>query len=199
MRGYTMTLAEKRASLKKEEILRSAMKSIREVGYHRATMEQIAAQLLMTKGSLYYYYKSKEEILFSCHKFILLTTYEAQLEILSREEPALQTLEEMLDVHIEAVVEEKEFFNLLNEPKEMFGEDFLEQALLLRKQYQSTFDSLIERGIEQGVFHVNNIFLTRMTILGALNWIQQWYKTDGELTKAELKEQFIGVIKKILM
>ena len=194
-----MTLAEKRASLKKEEILRSAMKSIREVGYHRATMEQIAAQLLMTKGSLYYYYKSKEEILFSCHKFILLTTYEAQLEILSREEPALQTLEEMLDVHIEAVVEEKEFFNLLNEPKEMFGEDFLEQALLLRKQYQSTFDSLIERGIEQGVFHVNNIFLTRMTILGALNWIQQWYKTDGELTKAELKEQFIGVIKKILM
>jgi AcrR family transcriptional regulator len=194
-----MTLAEKRAQLKKEEILRSAMKNIREVGFHRATMEQIAAKLLMTKGSLYYYFKNKEEILYECHKLVLLSAYEAQQEILFENEHVLTSLEKMLDVHIEAVIEEKEFFNLLDDPKETFEEDYLKETLALRKQYQTTFDTLIERGIEQGVFQVNHVFLTRMAMLGALNWIQQWYKADGQLTKVQLKEQFFSMIKKLLI
>ena len=105
----------------------------------------------------------------------------------------------MLDVHIEAVIEEKAFFNLLHDPKETFEEDYLQETLALRKLYQTTFDTLIERGIEHGVFHVNHIFLTRMAILGALNWIQQWYKADGELTKEQVKEQFFSMIKKLLI
>ena len=194
-----MTLAEKRAQLKKEEILRSAMKSIREVGFQRATMEQIAAKLLMTKGSLYYYFKNKEEILYECHKLVLLRAYEAQQAILSENEHVLTTLEKMLGVHIEAVIEEKEFFNLLHDPKETFEENYLKETLALRKQYQTTFDTLIERGIEQGEFKVDHVFITRMTILGALNWSQQWYKVDGKLTKEQLKGQFFSMIKKLLI
>ena len=39
------------------------------MGYHGATVEQIAAALQMNKGNLYYYFKSKEEILFACHEY----------------------------------------------------------------------------------------------------------------------------------
>ena len=37
----------------------------RRKGYHGATMEEIAAQLRMTKGNLYYYFATKEEILYT--------------------------------------------------------------------------------------------------------------------------------------
>src|ERR1041384_435361 len=53
------------------DILKSAAKAFRKLGYHGATVEQIAAALHMKKGNLYYYFKNKEEILFACHQFSL--------------------------------------------------------------------------------------------------------------------------------
>ena len=53
------------------DILKSAAKAFRRLGYHGATVEQIAAALHMKKGNLYYYFKNKEEILFACHQYSL--------------------------------------------------------------------------------------------------------------------------------
>src|SRR5216117_1057002 len=51
------------------DILKSAAKAFRRLGYHGATVENIAAALRMKKGNLYYYFKNKEEILFACHQY----------------------------------------------------------------------------------------------------------------------------------
>ena len=53
------------------DILKSAAKAFRRLGYHGATVEQIATALHMKKGNLYYYFKNKEEILFACHQYSL--------------------------------------------------------------------------------------------------------------------------------
>src|SRR6476646_7485237 len=53
------------------DILKSAAVAFRKLGYHGATVEQIAAALHMKKGNLYYYFKNKEEILFACHQYSL--------------------------------------------------------------------------------------------------------------------------------
>src|SRR5215510_6961177 len=53
------------------DILKSAAAAFRKLGYHGATVEQIAAALQMKKGNLYYYFKNKEEILFACHQYSL--------------------------------------------------------------------------------------------------------------------------------
>src|SRR5205823_7573547 len=53
------------------DILKSAAKAFRKLGYHGATVEQIARALHMKKGNLYYYFKNKEEILFACHQYSL--------------------------------------------------------------------------------------------------------------------------------
>src|SRR6478735_1628251 len=53
------------------DIMKSAAKAFRRLGYHGATVEQIAAALQMKKGNLYYYYRNKEEILLACHQYSL--------------------------------------------------------------------------------------------------------------------------------
>src|SRR6267154_1149369 len=53
------------------DILKSAAKAFRRLGYHGATVEEIAAALHMKKGNLYYYYRNKEEILLACHQYSL--------------------------------------------------------------------------------------------------------------------------------
>src|SRR5438094_4867755 len=53
------------------QILKSAAAAFRRLGYHGATVEEIAAALHMKKGNLYYYFRNKEEILFACHQYSL--------------------------------------------------------------------------------------------------------------------------------
>ena len=53
------------------EILKNAAAAFRRVGYHGASVEEIAAALGMKKGNLYYYFRNKEEILFACHQYSL--------------------------------------------------------------------------------------------------------------------------------
>lgn len=60
----------RKADIKKEEqtraaIIKAAQKMIREYGFDKTTMEDIAHACYMGKSSLYYYYKSREDIFFA--------------------------------------------------------------------------------------------------------------------------------------
>src|SRR5436853_5349318 len=62
-------------------IMKSAAKAFRKLGYHGATVEQIASALHMKKGNLYYYFKNKEDILFACHQYSLDRLMQLQAEV----------------------------------------------------------------------------------------------------------------------
>ena len=53
------------------EILKAAAAAFRRLGFHGASLEEIAAELGMKKGNLYYYFRNKEDILFACHQYSL--------------------------------------------------------------------------------------------------------------------------------
>src|SRR5438477_6138208 len=63
------------------DIMKSAAKAFRKLGYHGATVEQIASALHMKKGNLYYYFKNKEDILFACHQYSLDRLMQLQAEV----------------------------------------------------------------------------------------------------------------------
>ena len=52
---------------RREAILRSVANVLRNSGLSSLTLKQIADELGMTKGNLYYYFKDKQEILYHCH------------------------------------------------------------------------------------------------------------------------------------
>lgn len=193
-----MKLSEKKILKKKEQILLSAITIVNRRGYDGATMEEIAAELLMTKGSLYYYFKNKGDLMYQCHKLVLAQATEELEEDLQGDGTAEEILRKMVATHINYAVEEKETFNLIIEPKQLFNSEQIEPVLKLRKHYASLFDRVIERGVTSGVFHVKDPIIVRMIILGAMNWIQQWYNPTGRMDKEELKQQFADYIIKIV-
>ncbi|MFT4414770.1 TetR/AcrR family transcriptional regulator [Fredinandcohnia humi] len=193
-----MKLSEKKVLKKKEQILLSAITIINQKGYSGATMEDIAAELLMTKGSLYYYFKNKSDLMYQCHNFILSQATEDLRDILHAEGTVEEILRHMIATHIDYAVEEKETFNMIMEPKRFFNTEQLHLVLKLRKEYESLFDQIISRGVETGSFLAKEPKIARMMILGAMNWVQQWYKPGGRLSKEELVELYSDYILKIL-
>jgi len=55
---------------------------------------------------------------------------------------------------------------------------------------QARFDhklaDLIARGVEAGVFHVDDPALASLAISGMIRWIQRWYREGGRLTSDEI-------------
>src|SRR5882724_9538798 len=51
---------------KREAVLRTAVRLFLEQGYHRATLNEVAERLNITKPALYNYFRGKDEILFEC-------------------------------------------------------------------------------------------------------------------------------------
>src|ERR1700704_333285 len=51
---------------KREAVLRTAVQLFLEQGYHRATLNEVAERLNITKPALYNYFRGKDEILFEC-------------------------------------------------------------------------------------------------------------------------------------
>ena len=193
-----MNLRERKAAKKREDILRSASLVISRQGYHNATMEDIAAELLMTKGALYYYFKNKEELLYRCHYLILTEAKERMEEIVRAEVASVEKMRMALRHHIEVAIREKEVFNLIVKPETTFSEDNIPEIIEKRDDYAKLFDRIIDEGVERGEFEVPEKKMSRMIILGATNWIQVWYSPDGKYSPEDVEEIYADLLLKML-
>src|SRR5262245_58212864 len=88
------------------QILKSAAAAFRKLGYHGATVEQIAAALRMKKGNLYYYFRNKEEILFACHQYSLDRILDLLDEIARRGDAPEVKLHRLIVAFVHTILDE---------------------------------------------------------------------------------------------
>ncbi|MBU1222097.1 TetR/AcrR family transcriptional regulator [Myxococcota bacterium] len=86
-----------KASKKREMILDAAMKSILEHGYRKTTLEDIAGELGLTKTALYYYFKSKDDLVLALADRQLITLLEDQKKILELDKDIMDRLCDIID------------------------------------------------------------------------------------------------------
>ncbi|WP_075617182.1 TetR/AcrR family transcriptional regulator [Paenisporosarcina indica] len=193
-----MKLSEKKLLKKKEEIILSAVKIVNRKGYRRATMEEIAGELLMTKGSLYYYFKNKEDLVFQCHEKVLSQATEELESHLNECISYEEKLRRMIATHIQYAIEEKETFNMIIKPDQTFSTEQLNPILVIRHEYAGLFDRVIREGIAHREFTIKEPKIARMILLGSMNWIQQWYSPQGGKSMEELQEIYADYLIKVV-
>lgn len=184
------SLREKKIAKKKQEILRSAAEVFAEKGYHGTTMEEVAAKLLMTKGSMYYYYKNKDDLLYHCHQWIMEIIIKKIVETVNSDLTPEEKLRTAIKDHISLITSEKSMFMVMDKPSQNFTDKHLTEILESRAKYAHYFDLMVTEGIEKGVFRSVDVKMVRMIILGALNWIQEWYSPNGSKSGEEISDAF---------
>src|SRR6516225_2300136 len=171
------------------DILKSAAKAFRKLGYHGATVEQIAAALHMKKGNLYYYFKNKEEILFACHQYSL----DRLTELLDKVERSASTADEKLRTLIVAfvhmILDELHGTALLLD-LEALTPSHLRQVIVRRDRFEHGVRRLLLEGMELGTFAPGDAKLLAFALFGAVNWIPRWFSPQGSATSQEIGERF---------
>lgn len=184
------TLRERKIAKKKEEILRAAAEVFAEKGYFGTTMEEVAAKLFMTKGSMYYYFKNKDDLLFHCHEMIMKISNDGIKDIVNSDLTPIQKLESAIKFHVHLATSEKSMFMVMGRPDQNFTGDHLSYILESRAKYVQHFDKILKEGIEKQIFYYMDPKMVRMIILGALNGIHEWYSPNGIKSAEEISEEF---------
>jgi AcrR family transcriptional regulator len=139
---------------RQNQVLDAAVKVFSRLGFHKASMDTIAEEAEMSKGLLYWYFKSKDAIIAAILKrFFALE----QRNLAALENPQGSATERLLQYNQE-VLEKTRYLNLLMPIALEFyalaarQEDvkaFLKEYF---KEYREKFTGLIRQGIAQGEF-----------------------------------------------
>jgi AcrR family transcriptional regulator len=98
---------------RKENIIQAAMKLFAQKGYHATSMQEIAEQSGMAKGSLYNYFKSKEEIVISIFSYYYEMLLKKMSEVAKDETlSAREKFEKQLSIQIEEFYRHKELVKM---------------------------------------------------------------------------------------
>ncbi|MBZ0136945.1 MAG: TetR/AcrR family transcriptional regulator [Planctomycetes bacterium] len=189
-----MQASERRArktELKREAILRSAAGAFRRKGYHGTSMEDISEQLLMTKGSLYYYFADKEEILFACHDFSLDRVLDRMQEVIEAEKDsnAADRLGALIQGLVDVMIDDLQGSALALDFTAL-KEELLEKIIAKRDKFERGMRAVISDGVKSREFRNVDPKLATFAILGAINWISKWYRPDGTFKAADIGRMY---------
>jgi AcrR family transcriptional regulator len=171
------------------EILKAAAAAFRRLGYHGATVEEIAAALAMKKGNLYYYFRNKEEILYACHQYSLDRLLDILDDIERSGLPAEQKLRRLIGSFVHTILDELHGTALFLD-LEALSPAHLRTVIARRDRFDKGMREVLKEGIRSGTFVYADAKLLSFAILGAVNWIPRWYSPDGPSTSEEIADKF---------
>jgi AcrR family transcriptional regulator len=171
------------------EILKSAAAAFRKLGYHGATVEQIASALRMKKGNLYYYFKNKEEILFACHEYSHDRLQELLDDAVRSTAPAEAKLRRLITGAVHVILDELHGTALLLD-LEALSPAHLKAVVQRRDRFDRGMRLIIEEGMATGVFAPGDPKLLGFAMLGALNWISRWFNPNGPASSEDIATRF---------
>ncbi|MDH3744712.1 MAG: TetR/AcrR family transcriptional regulator [Acidobacteriota bacterium] len=177
----------------KRRILEAASRVFRRQGLHATGMRDIAAELDMHAGNLYYYFRNKHDLLAFCQEEALTGLLEAAEEILASDAPTGERLGRLIVVHVERVNEQTPG-SLAHLEVEALEEPWRRAIQERRDAYERVYRLLIERGVEEGCFQTNDPRVAAMAILGALNWTVKWYRPGGRKDASEIGREFAELL-----
>lgn len=192
---YTYDMAVTEHVARREQLVDNAAQLFSERGYHGTSMADLANSMGILRGSLYAHIDSKEQLLFDivdrgADRFI--TRLE---ETVASDDGPERKLRRAISAHIETVAEHMDASTVfLSEWRYLTGEAFT-TIMAKRDLYESLWVEIIEEGIEWGVFPegLDPAMATRM-VLGAINWLYQWYDPQGEVAPDRVALQFDEMI-----
>ena len=186
--------AKTKPTTRLEEVLQSAANIFFSKGFHATSIEDVARDVGMLKGSLYYYIKSKDDLLFQ----LLMAGIEDGDAYIAQHidvtgDP-LEQLERAIRAQIDYIIQNKVPFGLFLHEFDSLSGKRQHKLISVMSRYNSRFVELVRRGQEQGQLMEGEPWIIVNGILGMCNWLYRWYDTDNVSDPEQVKQIFLKMI-----
>ncbi|MCC6610365.1 MAG: TetR family transcriptional regulator [Burkholderiales bacterium] len=160
-------------------------------------MQDVADHLGLVKGNLYYYFRSKEELIYHAHVKCVRVSLEALERVRASRDGPAKRLRTLIVEHILAMTE-GEYGAVLLEDIEQLTTAHRRKYVALRDEFENGVREIVAAGITQGEFSKQDARIAGFAILGAINWIPKWYRPGGELSARVIADRFADMFLRAL-
>ncbi|HSO13459.1 MAG TPA: TetR/AcrR family transcriptional regulator [Anaerolineales bacterium] len=178
----------------RQDILEAAAQVFRQKGFHGASMNDIAGAVNLQKASLYHHVSSKQEI--------LLELLDQALRMLLERISVISSQSVSADVKLRLMI--LEYLQILAENADLAAVLLFEHRALERRQhvrhvpnrdkFESLWRDVINEGVNDGLFKVNDVAMTARALLGLMNWTLTWYRPDGKKSIQQIADDYSNLL-----
>ena len=167
---------------KYKQIIDAAVKVIAENGYHGSQVSKIAKQAGVADGTIYLYFKNKDDILVSVFQEKMGQFIEKISERINTEKRADDKLFKLIELHFLQLEIDRDLAVVTQLELRQSNIELRTQINQVLKSYLTVLDGVIEEGIGDQIFQQNlNVRLVRQMIFGTIdeivtNWVMQDHK-----------------------
>lgn len=180
----------------KEQIVVVSIKLFEKKGFSSTSIQDIVDKIGVTKGTFYYYFKTKEQLLMDIHYNYITYLLERQKRIF--ENKSLSPKEKLIKyIHLinNDIVEHGPSARVLYRELRNLSTKNMEEITQIRREIRKNVEEIIQEGIVQGDFKKSlKVDMVTFGIIGMTNWSYNWYDSDGELTPDELSTIYSDLI-----
>lgn len=183
-----------KGSERKREILAAASRVFRAKGLHDAGMRDIATELGMTAGNLYYYFENKHEILAFCQGDALAGLHALAAHVATLPARADTKLFLLIVGHV-LRLNQGTPGSLAHLEAEALEGAWRRTIMARRREYERSLRDLIVAGAESGVLRREaDPKSAAMAILGAMNWTVKWFRPEGPKSARQIGLDFADLL-----
>jgi AcrR family transcriptional regulator len=169
---------------RRQRILNAARHRFATSGFESTTVRQIADDVGLLAGSLYYHFANKEEMLHEALRDIVYRLRDGAQELHTRDGDPESKLVALIFFDVEERTANQEAHSILHQERAYFRQNpDLEYISKARREHYLVWRALIEQGIAEGYFSSDiNVFLTLTTMIRMLNTGADWFLHDDPAT-----------------
>lgn len=173
-----------------EQVMQAALDLFSTQGYTNTSVQQIVAAAGVTKGAMYHYFTSKDDLLFAIYERLLNLQKRRLDEITADGGPAAAVLravcEDVIVTSIDFLPEGTVFFRSMH----MLTPERLKEVKRRRREYHDQVAELVERGRAEGAFRTDiPVHILIAHFYADVHYLSHWYSPTGPEDKYEVATQ----------
>ncbi len=185
---------------KLQEILKSSAKIFAAKGFHRTSIRDIARATRMSLAGLYYYFRTKEELLFLIQEQCFVTLLQRWGKTADPKADVRARISIFVANHLGFFLHNMYEMKVMAHEDESLTGELQEKMLVLKRRYVKILTDLVEELQKHEGGRNLDLRAATFSLFGMMNWIYTWYNAKRDLPLPQLIEQmmrmyFFGILK----
>ncbi|GHJ43813.1 TetR family transcriptional regulator [Catellatospora sp. TT07R-123] len=179
----------------RSRLVAAAIGVFAEAGYDGASVQQVVTRAGLTKGSFYYYFPSKEELLFEIYGSVLAAQLSALEAILARGLAPEATLRAVVADVVASTADNITAAAVFSRESNRLDQAHWQTLREHWRRYLDLVRGVIRAGQASGDFSAAASPETvSWMIFGVTTSMPTWYRADGPKTPAEIADEMCAVV-----
>ena len=178
---------------KLQRILKISAKIFAEKGFHRTSVRDISRATKMSLAGLYYYFTTKEELLYLIQERCFVTLLQRWERAASPEMDVRTRIRVFAENHLSFFCHNMHEMKVMAHEDESLTAEFQVKILVLKRRYVKVIMDLIrelqDREGKKGI----DLRVATFSLFGIMNWIYTWYQPKRDLPLPQLMEQMLRI------